>query len=99
MTVKLKIENVSKIFGPRPKKIIPMIEKGKSKEEILAKTGHTVGVYNASMEIMEGETFVIMGLSGSGKSTLIRCLNLLNRPTSGAIYVDGENWLGIIKLS
>jgi len=40
---------------------------------------------------MEGETFVIMGLSGSGKSTLIRCLNLLNRPTSGAIYVDGEN--------
>lgn len=91
MTIKLKIENVSKIFGPRPKKVIPMIENGVSKEEILAKTGHTVGVYNASMEIMEGETFVIMGLSGSGKSTLIRCLNLLNRPTSGAIYVDGEN--------
>ena len=97
MTVKLKIENVSKIFGPRPKKIIPMIEKGISKEEILAKTGHTVGVYNASMEIMEGETFVIMGLSGSGKSTLIRCLNLLNRPTSGAIYVDGENVAGYNK--
>ncbi|QGM31690.1 betaine/proline/choline family ABC transporter ATP-binding protein [Bacillus sp. N3536] len=91
MTVKLKLENVSKIFGSRPKKIIPMVEKGVPKEEILAKTGHTVGVYNASMEIMEGETFVIMGLSGSGKSTLIRCLNLLNRPTSGAIYVDGEN--------
>lgn len=91
MTVKLKLENVSKIFGPRPKKIIPMVENGVAKEEILAKTGHTVGVYNASMEIMEGETFVIMGLSGSGKSTLIRCLNLLNRPTSGAIYVDGEN--------
>ena len=91
MTVKLKLENVSKIFGPRPKKIIPMVENGVAKEEILAKTGHTVGVYNASMEIMKGETFVIMGLSGSGKSTLIRCLNLLNRPTSGAIYVDGEN--------
>lgn len=91
MTVKLKLENVSKIFGSRPKKIIPMVEKGVPKEEILAKTGHTVGVYNASMEIMEGETFVIMGLSGSGKSTLIRCLNLLNRPTSGAIYVDGQN--------
>ncbi|MFJ5771043.1 glycine betaine/L-proline ABC transporter ATP-binding protein [Psychrobacillus sp. NPDC093180] len=91
MTVKLKLENVSKIFGPRPKKAISMVENGMPKEEILAKTGHTVGVYNASMEIMEGETFVIMGLSGSGKSTLIRCLNLLNRPTSGAIYVDGEN--------
>ena len=91
MTVKMKVENVSKIFGSRPKRVIPMIEKGESKSEILAKTGHTVGVYNASMEIKEGETFVIMGLSGSGKSTLIRCLNMLNRPTAGAIYVDGEN--------
>ena len=35
--------------------------------------------------------FVIMGLSGSGKSTLIRCLNLLNKPTEGQIYIDGEN--------
>lgn len=97
MTVKLKVENVSKIFGPRPKKVISMVEKGVPKDEILAKTGHTVGVYNASMEIMEGETFVIMGLSGSGKSTLIRCLNLLNKPTSGAIYVDGENVVGYNK--
>lgn len=97
MTVKLKVENVSKIFGPRPKKVISMVEKGIPKEEILAKTGHTVGVYNASMDIMEGETFVIMGLSGSGKSTLIRCLNLLNKPTSGAIYVDGENIVGYNK--
>lgn len=91
MTVKLKVENLTKIFGPRPKKVVPLIEKGLSKREILQKTGHTVGVYNANMDIMEGETFVIMGLSGSGKSTLIRCFNLLNKPTSGAIYVDGEN--------
>lgn len=91
MTVKLKIENVSKVFGSRPKRAISMVEKGASKSEILAKTGQTVGVYNASMDIMEGETFVIMGLSGSGKSTLIRCFNMLNRPTAGAIYVDGEN--------
>lgn len=91
MTVKMKVENVSKIFGKRPKRVIPLVEEGLSKSEILEKTGCTVGVYNASMEIKEGETFVIMGLSGSGKSTLIRCLNMLNDPTSGAIYVDGEN--------
>ena len=97
MTVKLKVENVSKIFGPRPKKIIAMVEKGVPKDEILAKTGHTVGVYNASMEIVDGGTALIMGLSGSGKSTLIRCLNLLNKPTSGAIYVDGENVVGYNK--
>jgi len=41
--------------------------------------------------LKEGEIFVIMGLSGSGKSTLIRCLNMLNKPTAGVIYVDGEN--------
>lgn len=91
MTKKIQIEHVSKIFGPKPKSIIPMIEKGMSKDEILHETNHTVGVYDASMEINEGEIFVIMGLSGSGKSTLIRCFNLLNKPTAGAIKVDGEN--------
>ncbi|WP_449538623.1 quaternary amine ABC transporter ATP-binding protein [Ferdinandcohnia sp. Marseille-Q9671] len=91
METKIKIENISKIFGPKPKSVIPMVEKGMSKKDILNKTNHTVGVYNASMEIKKGEIFVIMGLSGSGKSTLIRCFNLLNKPTSGAIYVDGEN--------
>lgn len=91
MTIKLKVENISKIFGPRPKKIIPMVERGDNKTDILEKTGHTVGVYKASLDIMEGETFVIMGLSGSGKSTLIRCLNLLNKPDAGAIYFDDQN--------
>ncbi|THE11005.1 glycine betaine/L-proline ABC transporter ATP-binding protein [Bacillus timonensis] len=91
METKIKIEKVSKIFGSKPKSVIPMVEKGMSKKEILEKTNHTVGVYNASMEIKKGEIFVIMGLSGSGKSTLIRCFNLLNKPTSGSIYVDGED--------
>ncbi|GGM25924.1 glycine/betaine ABC transporter ATP-binding protein [Paraliobacillus quinghaiensis] len=96
MTKKIQIEHVSKIFGPKPKSVIPMIKDGMSKAEILKKTNHTVGVYDASMEINEGEIFVIMGLSGSGKSTLIRCFNLLNKPTDGAIKVDGED---IVKYS
>lgn len=91
MSTQIKIENVSKIFGPRPKSIIPMVQKGMSKEEILEETGHTVGVYDASMEIKKGEVFVVMGLSGSGKSTLIRCFNLLNKPTDGSIYIDDED--------
>ncbi|MBP1970148.1 glycine betaine/proline transport system ATP-binding protein [Virgibacillus natechei] len=88
---KIKIEEVSKIFGPKPKSVIPMIKDGKSKEEILAETNHTVGVYNASLDIKQGEVFVIMGLSGSGKSTFIRCFNLLNKPTTGSIFLDGED--------
>ena len=41
-------------------------------------------------EIDKGEKIVIIGASGSGKSTFLRCLNLLETPTSGSIYVDGE---------
>ncbi|MBU5465626.1 glycine betaine/L-proline ABC transporter ATP-binding protein [Virgibacillus sp. MSJ-26] len=91
MTTQIKLENVSKIFGSKPKSVIPMVKEGMSKDDILAKTGHTVGVYNASLEVKKGEVFVIMGLSGSGKSTLIRCFNLLNKPTTGSVYIDGED--------
>ena len=41
--------------------------------------------------IKQGEKVVIIGPSGSGKSTFLRCLNLMEKPTSGEIYVDGEN--------
>ena len=91
MAAKIKINNVYKIFGKRPKEALKMLEKGSSKDEILKKTGQTVGVKDASFEVYEGEMFVIMGLSGSGKSSLLRCLNLLNRPSKGEIFIDGEN--------
>lgn len=91
MQAKMEVKNLSKIFGPHPKRILKYVKQGLSKQEILQKTGHTVGVENVSFEVEEGEMFVIMGLSGSGKSTLIRCLNLLNRPTTGEILVDGED--------
>ena len=91
MPTKLKVENLYKIFGRNSKEAFRMLEEGKSKKEILEKIGQTIGVNNASFEVKEGETFVIMGLSGSGKSTLIRCLNLLNKPTRGKIIVDGED--------
>lgn len=91
MTIKLTVENLTKVFGKSPKKILKHLENGMKKDDVLKATGHTVGLNNVSFDVMEGETFVIMGLSGSGKSTLIRCLNLLNKPTSGSITVDGEN--------
>lgn len=91
MTAKIKVENISKIFGSHPKQALRKLEAGSNKEEILKETGQTVGVNQASFHVNQGEIFVIMGLSGSGKSTLIRCLNLLIKPTKGKIYVDGEN--------
>ncbi|HAA33897.1 MAG TPA: ABC transporter ATP-binding protein, partial [Firmicutes bacterium] len=93
MTVKIKVEHLIKIFGRHPQSVLKILNSGMTKDEILEKTGHTVGVWDVSFEVGEGEVFAIMGLSGSGKSTLIRCLNLLNKPTSGKIYVDGENIL------
>ena len=87
---KLKVENVTKIFGKHSANALKLVEQQMSKTEILQKTGATVGVYDASFTVNEGEIFVIMGLSGSGKSTLIRLLNRLIDPTSGEIYIDGE---------
>ncbi|MBS3976460.1 MAG: glycine betaine/L-proline ABC transporter ATP-binding protein [Syntrophomonadaceae bacterium] len=97
MNIKIKVENLVKIFGKDPHSILPLLNKGMSKEKILAETEHTVGVNKASFEVYKGELFAIMGLSGSGKSTLIRCLNLLNTPTDGKIYIDGENILDYNK--
>ncbi len=94
--IKIKVEKLTKIFGKRPKEILKRLKKNQSKEKIFKETGYTVGVKNVSFVVNEGEFFVIMGLSGSGKSTLIRCLNMLNKPSAGNIYVDGED---VVKYS
>lgn len=88
--VKIKVENIYKIFGNHPKKAIEMVREGFSKEEIMKKTKQAIGVIDASFDVYEGETLVIMGLSGSGKSTLLRCINRLIEPTSGKVYVDDQ---------
>jgi len=93
----IEVKNVYKIFGSNPQKILPMVQEGATKDEILEKTGHTVGLDNVSINIEEGETFVCMGLSGSGKSTLIRHINRLIDPTSGEISVDGTNVMQLDK--
>lgn len=88
---KLEVKHLTKIFGKRQKQALEMVQQAKSKTEILEKTGATVGVYDVNFEVQTGEIFVIMGLSGSGKSTLIRLLNRLIDPTSGDIYIDGQD--------
>ena len=46
---------------------------------------------DVSLEVQQGDIFGIIGLSGAGKSTLVRCLNLLERPTSGKVYIHGQD--------
>ena len=93
----IKVENLFKIFGKNPQKALPLIEEGKSKDEILDETGNTIGVNNASFEVKEKEMFVIMGLSGSGKSTVLRCLNRLIEPTKGTIIIGDEDVTKVSK--
>ncbi|MFW5989239.1 MAG: quaternary amine ABC transporter ATP-binding protein [Desulfosudaceae bacterium] len=91
MTDKILIENLYKVFGPHPDTAMEMLKQGKSKEEIMEKTKHGVGVADASFTVKEGEILVVMGLSGSGKSTLVRCVNRLIEPTAGRVEVSGED--------
>lgn len=87
----LEVKHLSKLFGKKQKAALEMIKAGKSKSAIFKKTGVTVGVYDASFEVQEGEIFVIMGLSGSGKSTLVRMLNRLIEPSTGSILLEGRD--------
>ncbi len=87
----IRLEGLTKIFGPRQKRALQMLDEGADKDEILQKTRATVGVNNVSFEVNEGEVFVVMGLSGSGKSTLVRCLNRLIQPTRGEVNIYGED--------
>lgn len=88
---KIEVSHIYKIFGPHPDRWLKVVQDGMSKEELLTRSGHTLGLRDISLSIDEGSIHVIMGLSGSGKSTLIRHFNRLIEPTSGEIRVDGQN--------
>ncbi|WP_072619815.1 quaternary amine ABC transporter ATP-binding protein [Spirulina major] len=89
--VKIRIENLIKIYGEKPQQALKLFRDGRGREDILSATGHVLGIADVSMTIQKGELFVVMGLSGSGKSTLVRCINRLIEPTSGQIYIDDED--------
>lgn len=95
--LKVDIKHLTKIFGKRRKAALALVEQNVSKDEILKKTGSTVGVYDINLSIEAGEIFVIMGLSGSGKSTLIRLINRLSEPTAGQILIDGQDITSLNK--
>lgn len=87
----IEVNNLSKIFGKNPEQALKLLDEGYSKDEILEKTGNTVGVNRVNFGVKPGETFVIMGLSGSGKSTLVRLINRLIEPTEGSIKVGDQD--------
>ena len=91
MAQQITIDHVFKVFGDAPHAALDLARQGLSKQDILSRTGQSIGVFDASFTIEAGEIFVVMGLSGSGKSTLVRMLNRLIEPTAGRILVDGSD--------
>ena len=91
----IEVQNLYKIFGPRPGDVLARVQEGAGKDEILADTGHTIGLHDVNLHIQAAETFVVMGLSGSGKSTFVRCVNRLIEPTAGEVLIGGVDVVGM----
>lgn len=92
----LEVKNLYKLFIPiehsqNEKEAMTMLSQGHSRHKVQESTGITAGLIDINFKVMPGEIFVLIGLSGSGKSTLIRCLNMLNPPTSGTLYLEGSD--------
>ena len=66
------VQHLWKIFGAAEHRIVGTPDEALPSDEIRRKTGANVAVRDVSLEVGEGEVFVVMGLSGSGKSTLVR---------------------------
>lgn len=74
-----------------------LVQEGISKQELLDRHGHVVGLKDIDLDMPDRSIQVVMGLSGSGKSTLIRHINRLIEPTAGRVLVDGRDVLELSK--
>ncbi len=91
----IEVREVCQIFGNNPKAAFPLMEQGKTRQEIMEATGQVVALRDITFTVEKGEVFVLMGLSGSGKSTLLRCINRLRAPIRGSVTIAGEDVLSL----
>jgi glycine betaine/proline transport system ATP-binding protein len=84
----VSFRHIDVVFGKKPAPALALMDAGHDRAAIQEKTGHVVGVCDATLDVRQGEICVLMGLSGSGKSTLLRCVNGLNQPTRGELIVN-----------
>ena len=90
--IKLSCRGLWKVFGPHARDF--MAAHGGTATAQQLEQAHMIGaVRNATLDVREGEIFIVMGLSGSGKSTLVRCLSRLIEPTAGELEFDGKDLL------
>ncbi len=89
--VKLACRSVWKVFGGGAAGLFA--GGGQPDDAALGAGNFIAAVRDVSLEVLQGEIFIIMGLSGSGKSTLVRCMTRLIEPTAGAVLFDGSDLL------
>ena len=89
--VKLACRNVWKVFGRGAEEF--MRRRADASDADLLDAGLIGAVRRASLDVHQGEIFIVMGLSGSGKSTLVRCLSRLIEPTAGEVMFEGRDLL------
>lgn len=100
MSVAVSFDQVNIVFGNDPDAALPLMDEGKSREDIQSECGQILGVHNCSLDVNEGEILVLMGLSGSGKSTLLRSVNGLNKVVRGAVNVNtGDGMVDVASAS
>src|SRR5689334_18611383 len=90
--VKLSCRNLWKVFGAGSEDFMRR-NNGAASAQAINEAKLIGAVRRASIDVHEGEIFIVMGLSGSGKSTLLRCLSRLIEPTYGAVEFDGRDLL------
>jgi glycine betaine/proline transport system ATP-binding protein len=83
----VRFKDVDIIFGDRRAQALELLDGGATRAEISDRCGAVLGVADATLDVAEGEIFVLMGLSGSGKSTLLRAVNGLNKVARGKVEV------------
>ena len=69
----------------------PIIELKNVTKVFRSATGDFTALDDVSLCIEEGDVYGVIGASGAGKSTLVRCINLLERPTSGSVFIEGRD--------
>jgi len=80
-------DRVNIVFGTNPELALPLMDQGRTRQQIQQETRQILGVHDCSLRVRKGEILVLMGLSGSGKSTLLRAVNGLNPVVRGAVTV------------
>lgn len=94
----VEFDKVSIVFGDNPDRALPLMDQGKTRQEVQQATGQVLGVHDCSLTVAEGEILVLMGLSGSGKSTLLRGVNALNPVVRGEVRVlENDKMVSVTK--